>query len=81
MAPLVQVSRLAPADIATARQLYAISRGRHPRPIRAVRSRVRAPVDASAQLRALLSPLGHAHLGAHGAEHDVAVEHLDLPVA
>jgi hypothetical protein len=28
-----------------------------------------------------LSPLGHAHLGAHGVEHDVAVEPLDLPVA
>src|SRR6266436_8022625 len=36
----------------------------------------------TAFMRALLGPrTSRAHLGAHGVEHDVAVEPLDLPIA
>lgn len=46
MAPLVQVSRLTPADIVTVRQLYALPPGRQARPLRPAGSRAHQPVDA-----------------------------------
>jgi hypothetical protein len=46
MAPLVRVSKLAPADMATVRRLYTIPRGRQPQPMRPVRSPARTLADA-----------------------------------